>query len=331
MRATIEDVAARAGVSIATVSHVLNRTRFVSPELTERVLAAVRDLDYEPDPVARGLRNRSTNLVALVIPDITNPYFPAFARGAQDVVAEHGYAAIVCNTDRNPDREREFLHMLRRQRVEGIILNPAGAAADEILPIQASGIAIVLLGEQINHPKFDAVMIDNVQAAFDMVSYLIKRGHRRIAHLAGWQTIISGRQRLQGYRRALEMHGLAVDNTLVIEGPWTKSGGSEAMRRLLAVRPLPTAVFAANDLMAIGAMIAVQQAGLKIPDDVAVAGFDDIEEAGCVAPALTTVNQPKYEIGRRAAQILLRRLHKEGPRKRQRVVLPHQLVIRASA
>jgi LacI family transcriptional regulator len=326
---TIKDVAARAEVSVATVSHVINNTRFVTPELRERVLASMRELDYEPNLVARGLRSHRTNLIALIIPDITNPYFPEVARGVQDVVNEHDYVGIMCNSDRDSKQERRFLHMLSRQHVEGIIINPAGVTADDLLPIQQEGVPIVVFGHQIAHPAFDSVMIDDCQASRDIVAHLIARGHRRIAHL-GSPRPNSGRLRYEGYARALQEHDLILDASLVTEGPWTQKGGYNAMNALLQRQPLPTAVFAANDLMAIGAMLAIQGAGMRIPDDIAVAGFDNIDQAACVTPSLTTVHQPKYEVGRKLAEVLFSHLRKEAPSEPQCVVLPYSLEIRAS-
>ena len=246
------------------------------------------------------------------------------------MINERDYVAILCNSDRNAAQERRFLHMLSRQRVEGAILNVGGVTAADLLPIQSSGVRIVLLGHQVDHPAFDVVMIDDRQAAYDLVSYLIKQGHRRIAHLGGSQPN-SGRLRCQGYRQALEDNGIPFDPALVTECPWTQKGGYDTIRRVLERKPLPTAVFAANDLMAIGAMLAIQKAGLRIPDDIAVAGFDDIDEAACVTPALTTVHQPKYEMGKKLAELLFSRLGAEGAPERQCIVLPHSLAIRASA
>jgi DNA-binding LacI/PurR family transcriptional regulator len=326
---TIKDVAARAEVSVATVSHVINNTRFVTPELRDRVLAVMQEMDYEPNLVARGLRSNRTNLVALVIPDISNPYFPELARGVQDVANQNGYVTILGNTDRDIVQEQRLLHILSRQRVEGIIINPAGVTAEDLLPIQSSGVPIVIFGHQIAHPSFDSVMIDDRLAARDLVAHLIERGHRRIAHL-GSPRPNSGRLRYEGYVQALEEHGLPLDVNQVTEGPWTQKGGHAAMQTLLQRRPLPTAVFAANDLMAIGAMLAIQEAGLRIPGDIAVAGFDNIDQAACVTPSLTTVHQPKYDTGKKLAEILFCRLRKDAPRDPQRIVLPYSLELRAS-
>ena len=328
--ATIKDVAAHAGVSVATVSHAINKTRYVTPELRDRVQQAMRELDYEPNLVARSLRSNKTNLIALIIPDITNPYFPEVARGAQDAINARDYVAVMCNTDRDIEQERRFLHMLWRQRVEGIILNAAGVTAADLLPLQDGGLRIVLLGHQIDHPAFDKVMIDDQRAAHDLVSYLGAQGHRRIAHLGGSRPN-SGWLRHKGYRQALEEFDIGPDANLSVECPWTKKGGYEAMASLLERRPLPTAVFAANDLMAMGAIRAIQEAGLGVPDDIAVAGFDNIDESASTKPTLTTVNQPKYDMGKKLAELLLQRLCSEAPAEPRCVVLPYSLEIRESA
>lgn len=327
--ATIKDVAAQADVSVATVSHVINDTRFVSPELRERVLAAMQSLEYKPNQVARGLRSKRTNIIALVIPDICNPYFPELARGVQDIAHQHNYVTILGNSDRDIAQEKRLLHILSSQRVEGIIINPAGVSAEELLSIQSGGVPIVIFGHQITHPAFDAVMIDDRQAARDIVAHLIARGHRRIAHL-GSPRPTSGRLRHEGYVQALQEHGLAIDASLVTEGAWTQTGGYDAMQTLLQRTALPTAVFAANDLMAIGAMMRIRDAGLRIPDDMAIAGFDNIDQSACVTPSLTTVHQPKHDVGKRLAEVLFCRLRKEAPEAPQRIILPYSIEVRAS-
>jgi DNA-binding LacI/PurR family transcriptional regulator len=327
--ATIKDVAARAGVSVATVSHVINNTRFVTPELRDRVTAAMQELAYEPNPVARGLRSNRTNLIALVIPDICNPYFPELARGVQDVANQNDYVTILGNTDRGIEPERRLLHILSRQHVEGVIINPSGVSAEDLLPMQSAGIPVVIFGHQIDHPAFDSVMIDDCQAARELVHHLIEQGHRRIAHLCSHRPN-SGQLRYAGFAQALQERGLSPDPQLITEGPWTQKGGYLAMRVLLECRPVPTAVFAANDLMAIGAMMAIHDAGLHVPQDIAVAGFDNIDQAASVSPALTTVHQPKYEMGRKLAETLFARLRKEAPDTPQRIILPYSLEIRES-
>ena len=329
--AVMKDVAARAHVSVTTVSHVLNKTRVVAPAISERVLAAAHALNYVPDPIARGLRTRRTSLIALVIPDISNPYFPEVARGAQDVADQHGYLAIVCNTDWQGTRERRFLDIMRRQRVEGVILNPAEVTAEELQLFHRGGIPIVLVGEQITDPAFDQVAYDNMQATRDLLEYLYTRGHRRIAHLGGLRTTASGRLRHAAYCAWLEEKGLPACPEYVSEGPFTQEEGRQSMCRMLRTNPRPTAIFAANDLMAIGAITALRSSGVAVPRDIAVVGFDNIDQAAYVLPPLTTVSYPKYDMGKTAAEILLQRVRRGLPRTGKRHMVPHRLVIRESA
>jgi len=326
----IRDVANKACVSTATVSHVLNDSRLVSATLRKRVLVAVRELGYTPDPLARSLRTRRSNLIALVIPDISNPYFPDVARGAQDGAEAHGYLAIVCNTDWQGVRERRFLEMMLRQRVGGVILNPAEVSAEELFALQRSRIPIVLVGQQIDHPALDRVAYDNMAATHDVLEHLYARGHRAVAHIGGIQTTASGRLRRAAYLAWVAKRGLPVRSEYVSEGDFTQEGGHRAMQRLLACRPRPTAVFAANDFMALGALLALQEAGVAVPKDVAVVGFDNIERATYSMPPLTTVGFPRYEMGKMAVDLLFQRILRGGDRKGEQRCLPHELIVRAS-
>ena len=328
--ATMKDVAQRAGVSPSTVSHVINETRFVSQQLRDRVLRAMRELNYQPSAVARSLRTKKTQVVALVIPDITNPYFPEVARGVQDVAEENEYSVILCNTDRARGRELRFLKALRGQWVDGLILNPSEVTSGDLQDLQDAQIPVVLIGSQIDHPDLDVVMVDNVQGAYDAVSHLIDLGHRRIGLVGGSRTASSGEQRFQGYIRALADHDIPIDEEIITEGRFTREGGYESMKRLLALQSPPTAVFASSDVMAIGALMAIQEEGLQVPNDVSLVGFDDIAEASTTTPKLTTVSQPKYQTGEVAAQLLFDRVEGASPGERQKIVLSHQLVIRDS-
>ena len=328
--ATMKDVAQRAGVSPSTVSHVINETRFVSQQLRDRVLHAMRELNYQPSAVARSLRTKRTQVVALVIPDITNPYFPEVARGVQDVAEENEYSVILCNTDRVRGRELRFLKALRGQWVDGLILNPSEVTFGDLQDLQDAQIPVVLIGSQIDHPDLDVVMVNNVQGAYDAVSHLIDLGHRRIGLVGGQRAASSGEQRFQGYIRALADHDIPVDEEIITEGRFTREGGYESMKRLLALQSPPTAVFASSDVMAIGALMAIQEQGLQVPNDVSLVGFDDIAEASTTTPKLTTVSQPKYQTGEVAAQLLFDRVEGASPGERQKIVLSHQLVIRDS-
>ncbi len=323
----IADVARQAGVSPSTVSHVINASRFVRDETRERVLSAMRELNFQPNAVARNLRTKRTQMIALVIPDITNPYFPEVARGVQDAAEENDYVVVLCNSDRTLSREVRLLNTLRQQRVEGVILNPSEVTREDLHRLRDVGISVVLIGSQIDDPEFDLVMVDNVQGACDAVKHLIELGHRRIGLVGGPRTTSSGIQRYQGYVRGLNEHGLAVDDDLIAECDFTYEGGHECMTRLLAHRP-PTAVFVANDVMALGAMTAVEEVGLTIPDDVSLVGFDDIPEAS--RAKLTTIAQPKYQTGVEATRLLFERAKYGHVWRRKKVVLEHKLVVRSS-
>lgn len=326
----MKDVARLAGVSISTVSHVINQTRFVSDDLAQRVLAAMNELNYQPNEVARSLRTKRTHIVALVIPDITNPYFPEIARGVQDVAEENKCVVIVCNTDRDLKRERSFLNTLRQQRVDGIILNPSNVTLFDLQELQRAQIPVVLIGSQIDHPDFDVVMVDNLQGGVDAVKYLYDLGHQRVAFIGGPRASSSGGQRLQGYLRALNECSLPLQQALITEGPFTHEGGYQCMQQILNQDPRPSAVFAASDVMAIGALMAIQDSGLQIPQDVSLVGFDDIDQVSITTPKLTTIAQPQYQTGEVAGRLLFNQIGGAPHLQRQKIVLEHRLVVRAS-
>ncbi len=327
---TIKDVAQSAAVSTATVSHVINGTRFVSEEVEHRVVEAMKELNYQPNAVARGLRTKKTNFLALVIPDITNPFFTELARGFQDGADQRGYVVTLCNTDRDLSRELRYLDMLRQQRVDGLVLNPAMVTAEDLKQRLGSRVAVVLLGSQIDDPEFDLVMVDNTQGGYDAVQYLIDLGHRRIGLVCGTRTTSSGLFRYQGYRQALEKNNIAYSESLLAEANITYEGGYDCMQRLLSLQPLPTAIFATSDVMAIGAKMAIEDAGLKIPADLSLIGFDDIPEAVRARPSLTTIHQPRYEMGWKSAQMLIERLESGESLARRRMILEHSLMVRES-
>jgi LacI family transcriptional regulator len=327
---TIKDVAQAASVSTATVSHVINGTRPVSEETQHRVLQAMEDLNYQLNAVARGLRTKKTRLLALVIPDITNPFFTDFARGFQDAADQRDYVVIVCNTDRDLQRELRYLDMLRQQQVDGLALNPAGVTARDLKQLLKAQVSVVLVGSQIDDPNFDVVMVDNVRGGQDAVQHLIDLGHVRIGLVSGPRTTSSGMLRYQGYCQALEANRLSFEEQLVEEGDFTYEGGYACMQRLLALESRPTAVFATSDVMALGAKKAIEDAGLRIPADLSLIGFDDIPELARSRPALTTVAQPRYPMGWETARLLLERVEQSSPPERRKVVMEHRLVVRES-
>jgi LacI family transcriptional regulator len=333
-RPTQADVARLAGVSQALVSYVVNDNAVISvPEATRRrILAAIDELRYVPDSSARRLRTRKTFTIAAVIPDITNPFYPAFQRGIQDVADGQGYDVLTYNTDGDPQKEARCLTSVQQGRVDGLISVLFHQTAVQLRPLLERGIAVVRLEavrKEAGAWPIDNIYVDSVAASQAIVSYLIARGHRRIGVIAGRRGPRPARVR--GYLQALTAHGIELDDHLIREGDFQERGAQQAMRELLALPTPPTAVFAVNDLMAIGALVAIRDAGRRVPDDVAVAGFDDIPAAQVVTPALTTIAQHPEPLGRRAAEMLLERLSGAVRDEGRCEEMPFDLVVRESA
>lgn len=335
-RPTQADVARLASVSQPVVSYVLSGDPHapVAEQTRQRVLDAIAHLGYVPDHSARSLRNRRTSTIAGVIPDITNPFYPAFERGIQDVAERAGYDLIAYNTDGTLERERKFLRSVSAGRVDGVIITPFRVPLGECAALVDAGIATVALTSVLppsDGPVLDTVCIDGVAAARTAVMYLIERGHRRIGMVAGEAGTPPREDRVRGYMEALQERDLLFDQMLVRGSDFTESGGYDAARELLRLAERPTAIFAANDLMAMGVLAALNEHGLRIPEDIAVVGFDDIPAARLVAPSLTTVAQYPERLGARTAELLLERLAGGGGPESRRIVMPFDLVIRQSA
>lgn len=328
--ATVLDVARRAGVSTATVSYVLNGTRFVSEALRERVMAAARELQYEPNAAARTLRSNRSATIGLLVSDLHNPFFTEAIRGIEDVAQARGYTVILTNSAEDPVRESACLRALRARHVDGLILAPAGGRYAELEALLAANVPLVFLDRKVPGLNAAAVTLDNETAAQAAVSHLIELGHQRIGMIAGRSRLSTTLERQDGYRRALAEAGLTVDETLVIEGGSTIEGGATAADALLQRSAPPTAVFVANNLMTIGALMVIERHGLSVPDDVALVGFDDFAWADVLRPRLTTVAQPLYEIGETAAELLLSQLAGLLTEPRQ-VTLPGTLIVRDSS
>jgi LacI family transcriptional regulator len=331
---TQADVARRAGVSQATVSYVLNNNTAIAvpADTRQRIQDAIRDLGYIPDRAARSLRTRKTYTLASIIPDITNPFYPAFERGIQDLADQQGYDLIMYNTDGSAEKEQKSLRSVQQGRVDGLIAVLFHLTAQDLLPLLDMNIAVVRLEatpKQAGAAPLDNLYVDNIAAAQRAVAYLIGKRHRRIGMITGQRG--PGANRVLGYQRALEQHKLKLDDQLIRSNDFTVAGGSQSMRELLALPTRPTAVFAANDLMAMGAMNAIRAARLRIPNDIAVIGFDNIPAAELVSPALTTVTQFQEQLGRRAAQMLLERFDGRAPEGGRCEEMPAELVVRDSA
>jgi LacI family transcriptional regulator len=333
-RVTQADVAKRAHVSQAMVSYIVNENGTVSvpDETRQRILAAMDDLGYVPNITARRLRSSKTFTIAGIIPDVTNPFYPAFERGIQDVADQQGYDLIMYNTDGSEHKERKYVESLMQGRVDGLIGVFFHLSAKDLLPLLEQNLHVVRLEAMQKQPgplPLDNIFIDNIAAAAEAVNYLIQRGHRRIGMLTSHEG--PAKYRVQGYRKALTEHSIPVDESSIRHGSYDEDGGYDTMRGLLEGKEVPSAVFAANDLMAMGALVAIREARLSVPDDVAVVGFDDIPSAKLVFPPLTTIAQYQRQMGQRAAEMLFERLNGAAPSSGRSVQMPYQLVVRTSA
>jgi len=329
--ASMQEVARRAKVSIATVSRVLNQSDKVVPETRAAVEQALRDLGYRPSRVARRLRMNSgrAHLVGLIIPDIQNPFYAEIARGVEDAAYAAEYATILCNSDENPDRERFYLGVMRDESVDGVVLPPFAETDAAVAEFVRTGIPVVCVDRSLAAVKTDLVEVDNYRGAFDAVSHLAARGHQRIGLIEGRSEVSTSRERRRGYLEALAAHSLPVRKGLMRSGDFKQESGRLLTHELLEARTPPTALFVCNNLMTVGALAALHQRGLKVPQDVAVIGFDDLAWAEALDPPLTVVRQPAREIGRQAMELLLRRIM-EPDRPPVTIRLLPELVIRQS-
>jgi LacI family transcriptional regulator, repressor for deo operon, udp, cdd, tsx, nupC, and nupG len=322
----ISDVAKLANVSTATVSRVLSNSGNVKKETTEKVLEAIRKLNYQPNMLARQLRKLETKTILVVVPDITNTFFSKVLRGIEHVAIENDYEVLLGDTGNNIERESGYLNILRQRKADGMIMLTARLEARELEEI-ASEFPVVLACEYLEGSTIPTVSIDNISSARKATEYLIHLGHRRIGFISGPLNVILSRDRLKGFQQAMAQHGIPVESLLVQEGDFSFESGYNMMMKFLALDQPPTAVFASNDEMAIGAIKAIKSRGLRVPDDISVVGFDDIQFASIYEPALTTISQPMFEIGKKAMELLIKLINKDKLEKSQ-YILEDQLVIR---
>ena len=332
MPATLRDVADRANVSMRTVSNVVSGYTHVSEKMREKVLAAIAELDYRPNPVARTLRTGRTGLLALVVPEIDVPYFSELARDVITAAADHGYRVMIDQTGHDHERERELLTGGDRTMLfDGVLLSPL-VTSSELLEMNRSTMPLVLLGEHEFDGQYDHVAIDNVRAAHDATTHLIQTGRTRIAAIGAQplESYTTPQQRTAGYEAALTEAGLPVDPALQLAAPtYHRANGYEAATALLALDPRPDAIFCYSDLLAMGAMRAVFDAGLRVPEDVAIIGIDDIEEGRYARPSLSTVSLDTPFIARHAVSRILARID-DPDSPAEQVVAPHLVVPRES-
>lgn len=329
--ANMKDIAKMAGVSVGTVSHVLNETAPVREAMRKRVLDAVRAAGYQPSQLARGLRRDKTNMIGMIIPDITNPFFPAVVRGAEDVAFSNGYRLILCNSDNNHSKELIHMNELRTYLPAGLIVIPSNFSdlATQAESYRQAGTGVVCIDRLPKNWMGDSVTADNEAGAYKATGHLIQLGHVRLAMIAGPLHLTNAKERLEGFRRAMKEAKLSLSPEYVQETSFDQTGGFTKALVLLRLIPRPTAIFAANDMIALGALLAVREAGLRCPQDISIMGFDDLDLAKLTNPPLSSVSQSGYQLGTTAARVLLdRKAGDTSPAKH--IILETSLTLRSS-
>ena len=326
--ATIKDVAALAGISYTTVSHVVNNTRPVSQEVRLKVEAAIKSLDYVPSAVARSLKAKTTATIGLLVPNSLNPYFAELARGIEDYCERNGYCVILCNSDDNPEKQRSYLRVLLEKRIDGLIVASAGGDSGLAQGLAGVKTPMVIVDRGLDGVDADLVRIDHEYGAYLATRHLLELGHRDIATIGGPASTSVAQMRLAGYCRALKEAGVEVRQERMLESDFTSTGGYNAAATLLESNP-PSAIFAGNDMIGIGVLRAAAERNVRVPSELSVIGFDDIQMSRYVYPALTTVGQSILQLGEMAAEVLLRRIATPNLGTDQRIVTP-SIVLRES-
>jgi len=328
---TMRQIAERAGVSIGTVSHVINETATVRPKLRERVIEAIRSMGYQPSALAQGLRKNRTNMLGMVIPDITNPFFPGVVRGVEDVAYKRSFRVILCNADNDSAKEASYVRELRSYHIAGLLIIPAAGAdiAGHLRAYASASVPVVCIDRVPDGWKGDAVLVANAEGAYQATRHLIEMGHKRLAVIAGPLGLTNAAERLKGFTRALNEARIEIEPEFVQEARFDTTSGYKAALRLLRMLPRPTAIFACNDLMAFGVLQAARELGLRCPEDLSIVGFDSLEFTRFTDPSLTSVYQPGYQLGATAGRLLLQRV--DGLRSAaKKIHLPTELKKRDS-
>lgn len=328
---TMYDIARLAGVSKATVSRTIHSPHLVRPEKRERIRKIIESHHYVYDAIAGDLSRKRSSVIGLVIPTIKSSIFASSTHGIQEHARQKGFSILIGNSNYDPESEAALLKLFQQRRVAGLILTGITTGVKDLVDgLSSSGIPCVVTWETLDNDSISYVGFDNFKAAFTMTEYLIRLGHRRIGLIVGpYHRVGRVRLRLEGYRGALEVHGIPFDPSLVMERGYTLMEGKEAMTRLLSNPERPTAVFAASDVLAMGALAAARERGVKVPEEVSVAGFDDIDFAAYCVPALTTIRVPAYEMGQLAVKVLLELIEGDPGQVRQ-YCLDTDLIIRGS-
>ncbi len=331
MTAKLEDIAKKANVSVATVSRVVNKSKYVAPELVEKVNAVINEVGYSPNQIARSLVLKKTKLIGVIIPDISQRFYSILLSGIEEVTSRCDYNILICNIADNLEKEYKYLNMLNKMRADGIIIMHEKFSPEVEKLLESMNVPIVLSSVRSQHAKNAfSVNIDDFRASYEAVEYLTKLGHRKIAMIGGdLADITTGQSRYSGYRQALQDNGIELNEEYFKIGNFRISDGYRAMNEILKARKPPTAVFVVSDEMAIGVIDCITDKGLSVPKDISVIGFDDIDLASLIKPKLTTVHQPIKEIGMKSAELLIKQFENETIEVRE-VVMSYSLVVRES-
>jgi len=329
--ATLKDVAAKAGVSIATVSRVFNSPDKVKPDTKSRVQQAVKELDYKISRVAKRLRstNGRAHMLGLIIPDIQNPFFADIARGVEDVAYKNNYGLLFGLSNENRKRQKMALETLISESVDGVIVPPVKGSNPDIQELLNLKIPVVVVDRRLDDAVVDTITCDNVHGAYLATKHLLELGHTRIGFIGGIPELATSKERLNGYKKAHNEYGVRVETNLILEGDSTQKSGTDLTERLLSMQSPPTAIFAANNLMTLGVLIAIHQTKKSIPDEISLIGYDDVPWAQAMHPKLTVVRQPSYQQGVNAAEMILQRI-KNPERAESLTLLNPKLIVRES-
>jgi len=327
---TVVDVAKQAGVSVSTASRVLSGHGYVAKETRQRVLQAATELGYVPNQVARSLRSNRTKMIGLLISDVENSFYSIIAKNVESVAKEVGYHVVLCNSNDDPEEEKEYLNLLEMMQIDGLIITPTAENRQILEGLQQKDIAIVQIDRLVEGLQADAVLVDNEMGAASIVSHLIEVGHTRIGILSGSVEVTTGKQRLAGYERALKEHGVPFQPDLVKSGSFRHDHALEDVQTLINVSPAPTAIFAANNILAEACLSVFADLGISVPDDISLVAFDDINWMSIKKPLITTVHQPIVEMARSAAMLLFKRMQILEEIPPNRMVFQPTLILRES-
>ncbi|MCY6960304.1 LacI family DNA-binding transcriptional regulator [Clostridium brassicae] len=334
MTATINDIAKAAGVSQATVSRVLNNSGYVKDETRNKVLKVIKELNYAPSAIARSLSTSKTNTIGVIVPDINNPFFGEVIKGISEVADKHNLNIILCDTDESMQKELKALKLLKEQRIRGIIITPTSAEdeynSEYLTTLENLGIPIVLVDGHVKYATFSGVFVENIKGSFEATEALIKAGHKKIAIITGRMNSKPAKDRFLGYKKALTIHGIPVEEKYIFYGDYKQGSGYRYTKQILQMEDRPTAIFTSSNMMTLGCLKAIYEEKCKVPDDIALIGFDKIDILSIAGINISFVNGPTHEMGRKGMEMLVDILNNNHNREIKRITLLPELILNGS-